>query len=501
MLTRDDFLTAIGHSMDRYPTLGGLYRVRDPRLLQHLEAMATMLALYSAQLEVAMAEPFEKVRDATVLADACRRGLVPQAKPARATLQVVNAGTVSVSLASGRGLVDTAGRLWSLDAPATVPAGGAVQVEASQLYAKRTVHTVTGSRPFYPIPLSLADDESALCGVNVRDSSGPYTWRDRYLNTWPGEPVYHIEADEQQRVYLRFGQDGVVGVQPRDGAEITITSYYTRGNLTDLREGVPLTLSQVTGPADSRLTVRLVAVLTVGEDPPSLLLLRELSKYPSVYNRNAVFLGEFDFLIRSHFPSLQFLSVWNEGVEELHRGPSLSNVNALFIACLSADETVLTQPGCDPVVPRILAEEELSATQRAIREVIVQADDTYRVRFYAVVRAPYAVTLRAEISSAYDEGTVYAQIRQVMLDAYGEASTAMRRGQAVPLYQQVYQLLRERVPALRDGQADIKVELETCPGVPRPELWRYLTPDTLTVTVTGVNLTVPGWGAGWGTAR
>jgi len=120
MLTRDDFRRAIGDSISGYPTLGALLQTQDPRLLQHIEAMASMLALYSSQLEVAMAEPFAKTRDATVLADAAMRGLVPQATPARITVTARNGADQSVTLDAGRELRDTSGRSWIVETPVTL---------------------------------------------------------------------------------------------------------------------------------------------------------------------------------------------------------------------------------------------------------------------------------------------------------------------------------------------------------------------------------------------
>ena len=76
MLTKADFQRAIRDSISSYPAIAPLYQSGDPRVLQHLDAMATMLAMFSAQLETAMSEPFEKTRDATVLADAAMRGIV-----------------------------------------------------------------------------------------------------------------------------------------------------------------------------------------------------------------------------------------------------------------------------------------------------------------------------------------------------------------------------------------------------------------------------------------
>ena len=89
MLTKADFQRAIRDSISSYPAIAPLYQAGDPRVLQHLDAMATMLAMFSAQLETAMSEPFEKTRDATVLADAAMRGIVRKATPARVQMRRV----------------------------------------------------------------------------------------------------------------------------------------------------------------------------------------------------------------------------------------------------------------------------------------------------------------------------------------------------------------------------------------------------------------------------
>ena len=103
MLLREDFQKAIESSVARYPAVGALVKAGDPRILQHLDAMATMLGMYSAQLEVASAEPFEKTRDSTVLADAAMRGLVPKSSPARLKIAILNKGNAPGSSPLARG--------------------------------------------------------------------------------------------------------------------------------------------------------------------------------------------------------------------------------------------------------------------------------------------------------------------------------------------------------------------------------------------------------------
>ena len=55
MLTKADFQQAIADSVAGYPAIAPLYQAGDPRITQHLDAMATMLGMLCAQLEVAMA--------------------------------------------------------------------------------------------------------------------------------------------------------------------------------------------------------------------------------------------------------------------------------------------------------------------------------------------------------------------------------------------------------------------------------------------------------------
>ena len=501
MLTRDDFQQAIKDSLNDYPTVNALYQVGDPRVRQHLDAMATMLAMYSTQLETAMTEPFEKVREATVLADACMRGLVPRADPARGRLTLANSGTVTLDLDTGRALRDAMGRPWRLETPVKVAPGATVVADVAQLEAVVTTHVVSGSVPFYAIPIARATNGADVSAIEVADDQGGYAWRDRYTNTWPDERIYHVESDEQQRLYVRFGFDGVVGVQPRDGQTLTVTVWYALGRLDDLRLGMPFSLAVQQTPHEARLDLALSEVLHTGTPPHALPILRELAKYPSIYNHNAVFLGEFEFLVRRQFPTLRFLSIWNEGIEEQHRGLSLDNINALFVACLSESgtEPTLTQnQGGPAVAPVRIAEAEWSATQQAIRAAIARADDSYRVHFVTPVRAPLSVTIEATIPSSYDAGQVVEQIRSAVLDRYGEEAVTLGRGQNMPMYQPLYQLLRERVSALSVGQSDLRIGITAPEGAIRPELWRYVTDDTLHIAVIESNVCVPSFAGGWG---
>lgn len=497
MLTKADFQQAIRESIGNYPAIASLYQAGDPRLLQHMEAMATMLAMFSAQVEAAQAEPFEKVRDATVLADAAMRGIIRKGTPARVRLRADNKGAVPYSLQSGRTMLDSSGHAFRVETSVVVPAHGHASFEASQVRLTSVVHTVAGSLPFYAIEVPQAQDEGYVCSIGVSDAQGEYAFRDRYVNTAVDARVFHVEADDRQRIYVRFGYAGVVGVQPPDGTTLTLTIGYTAGTL-QVASGSPCAFEYLVSPVEAQIELKMEALLIPGQNPLPMSALRDLARYPSVYDSNAVFLGEFDFLVRRNFPNLPFLSVWNEAVEESVRGANVASVNAIFVACLSptAEETVLvaTDP-TNPPAPIRTPDEHWTPTQRAIRELIRTADDSYRVHFYSPVRAPIAVTIAATVATSYIATDVRQKIAEAILAEYGEQAMASRRGRNQPLYQTVYALLRRKVQALNVGAADLQVSIAAPAAAHRPELWRYVSAESLSITVTTANIVAPSWGA------
>lgn len=495
MLTKADFQNAIKDSIAAYPAIAPLYNAGDPRITQHLDAMATMLAMLSAQIETAMAEPFEKVRDATVLADAAMRGIIRKGVAARVRVKLENKGTAACTVDSGRTVFDAAGMPYRLETSATVAAGESGSVEAVQLKTITINHIVAGSVPFYSIEIPVAEDGAYLCSVGVKNGDGDFTYSDHYVNVSVGDRVFHIETDDRQRVYVRFGLGGVAGVQPLDGAGLTLTVAYTFGNVSPAF-GSPFAFEYMGSPAESSVELSMHSVVMPGQDPIAMNVLRDLAKYPSIYDSNAVFLGEFDFLVRRNFPTLQFLSVWNESAEEQARGASVNNINTLFVACLSADgsERVLAEVNSSsPLSPIEIT--TLTGTQVAIKRAIWTADDSYKVRFFTPIRSKIVISVDATIATSYVASDIRAKIIETLLINYGETSAVSKRGRNKPLYQQIYALLKLKIPALSTGLADLLVNIQTPPSaLNRPELWRYVATDSLTVTVSNANVITPQWG-------
>ncbi|GAB4059079.1 hypothetical protein [Uliginosibacterium sediminicola] len=492
MKTKDDFLGSIEDLIDNYPTIAALYYAEDPRIKQHLSAIAAMLAMYSAQVESAQLEPFEKVRDATVLADAAMRGIVRKSTAVVVQLGVVNKGPSAFTLEAGRIIIDSSGREYIVEASVTAPAGGSASARARQERLVSVSHTVSGSAPFYAIEISPSDEQESLCSISVSDDDGEYEYRYRYVNTAVAERVYHVEADDRQRVYVRFGAERLVGTQPPDGAVITLQIGYSFGNVSPTHAS-PFSFADVASAADASIEMTMDQVITSGSDPLSMSVLRDLARYPSVYDDNAVYMGEFDFTVRRAFAgSLQFLSVWNEAAEETARGPNVDNVNAIFVAALSntGGESVLS----GAAAPVLIDNAALTETQQAIKAHIKRADDSYRVHFVTPVRSEIGMTVTATVPTSFIASTVRAQIVDALLEKYGPSSRAAQRGYNRPRYREVYALLQSKVPALSSGNADWKLSIDESQDVSvRPELWRYLSETSLTVTVTSEAGVTPGW--------
>ena len=325
MLTKKDFQQAIVDSVANYPAVAPLYQVGDPRILQSLDAMATMLAMFSAQIETAMAEPFEKVRDATVLADAAMRGVIRKASPGRVRITVENNNSTAFTVDTGRTLIDSSGLTYIVETSVVVAANSTATVDAVQTKRESISHTVSGSVPFYAIEVPAPTDDSYLSGISVSDLLGEYEYRERYVNTWPDERVFHVEVDDRQVIYVRFGQADIVGVQPTDGQVITLTISRTSGEVSPAAAS-PFSFEYLLSPNESAVDLSLSALLDKGKNPPDMTTLRDMVKYPSVYNHNAVFLGEFDFVVRRAYSDTKFLSIWNEAIEEAARGADVDNI-------------------------------------------------------------------------------------------------------------------------------------------------------------------------------
>lgn len=482
MITRDEFIKVIDQTAEKYHLVAALRKAGDPRYFQQQEAMATMFAMLSQQVEVGMMEPFDKVRDATVLADAALKGVIPKASPARVKLLVKNTGSAAFVMAAGRRVTDSDGLIYEVDKPVTIPAAasatvpGQAYIEAVQRTIRTILHTVTDPDGFYSIEIPASEDGRLLASIQVKDSAGvEFRYSPGFTNVWPGDKVYHVEMDEYQRVMVKFGLGGTVGYQPIAGDKFTLILTECNGDVRPA-QGSPFTLEYTYTLADTSITMEMFELVLAGASPLTLPEIRELCRYPSTYNASAVYLGEFDFLVRRTVTNLRFLSVWNEQIEEKVRGANVDNINRLFVSVKEATGA------------------NHAATFEEIKRIMLNADDSYDVKDVPVVENPFVVTIKAQVARVHDLAAVTQQIRQAVLSEYGRDSLMARRGMVVLQFKRVYEHLRSKVAALQDAGSDFSVTIAPSAVAVLPEHWRFVSETSLTVDVVSADYSVENWG-------
>jgi plastocyanin len=477
MLLPADYQRAIRDTISGYPYASLLYKAGDPRLLAQLNAMAVMLGMASQQIEVAMMEPFSKVRDATILADAALKGMLPMAIPTQVQVTITNPTATAWSLTTGRQLYDSSGNIWKAQTAVTVAGGGTGVATLMQITSRTVPATIGASAPFTAIQVPPPpDDTNFIAGIIVtRDSDDQqFTYQPNFVNVNVGDEVYTVETDEYRNLYVKFGYDNVVGYQPGAGESFTLTITDCAGNVTP-DVGSPFSLEYISLPIDSQMQIAMTELLVPGAAPMTTATLRELSKYPSVYDVNAVYLGEFDRMVRLAVPNLVFLSIWNEQLEESVRGPSVNNINKLFVAVLPA------------------AGGDLTATQTLIKNAILAADDSYQVEFVTAVNHAVTAAVTAKVSIVNDPAVVTSQINAAILGVYGIGTTPTTRGMLVMQNTALTDAIRANVDAMTDKKADLTVAL-TLPTTLLPEQHLFISAGTISVTVIPQTENLGNWG-------
>jgi len=473
MYTKADFERIIASSVDNYQDLAVAYRAGDPRAFQNLSAIAQMAAMLSQQLEIGLNEPFEKSRDTTVLADAALKGLPPRATPAEFRVKWDNFNNTAYQVEAGRKLLDSSGRIHSVLNAVLIPPNGTVYVDIIQREARVIEHDVTESKPFYKIEIPKSGEDKYISGIYVEDQSHSlFNYRPDFTQIDKDERIYHVETDEYRRLFVVFGYGGVVGYQPVQGERINIVVFDTHGDVS-IKEGTTFSLEYAYNIEDSRVAIEMSERITKGAFPIDINTLRELTKYPSVYNDNAVFLGEYDRLLRKSINTFDFLSVWNEQIEESVREPDVNNIKRLFIS-FSSDSDIETM-------------------QQRIIDICKKADDSWRYSFIPPVVSTLGITINASVARVYSPDAVEAKIREVLLANYGLGTPISRHGMSTLGNDQVATLLRVNIPALQDSGSDHSANVVVTTPV-LPEHWHYATPDSIVVNVRPADYNMNQWG-------
>lgn len=449
-------------SLAGFPTVARLVQAGDPRVLAQIRAQAAMLAMLAEQIDNAQFEPFVKARDSTVLADSTLKGILPLARSCRVTLTVTNNDEQPYTLAAGRRLQDPKGRIFVVDADMSIPAGESAVVSATQKTQRIVAHSVSAPTPFYRMELETSSDDTFLAGLEVWKGGLLFTYAPDWFNVKPGDFSYQVETDEQRRVMVCMGSTGVVGygVVLGDAFELRVTEC--EGKIDDLQAGAAFGLEYVLTVPDGKQEIALAAVTDAGSAPPTVADLRVMARYPAIFDHNAVYLGEFDMMLRRYITGVQFLSVWNEQIEEEFRGASLDSINTLFVAGRVAGMSN-------------------AAFEARVRELVSRADDSYNLQFVEVSDYAVSVTVEGTISVVHDKATVEAQIRGAILAVYAAGSPTVSVGMANPLrVQAITKMLKEQIAAFQDEQSDFRVTIAMI-GMPLPEQFVQITNDSLEV--------------------
>lgn len=462
--SKDDIFKAALNALSNYPLVAQQVQAGDPRVLAQISAQAAMLAMLAEQVEVAQFEPFMKARDSTVLADAALKGVLPLARAARLTLALTNANASAYIVEAGRRLVDDKGRIYEVEASATAAAGGMGAVTLVQRTQRTIQHTVESVIPFYQVEIDQIDDAVFLNKLEVRKGAELFTYAPDWFNVLPNTSAYQVETDERRRMWVRFGARDVVGYGVQAGDVLDFKISECEGRVSDLMAGAKFNFEYVYSGADGNVTMALTSITDEGANPPTMADMRVMARYPALYDHNAVYLGEFDFLIRRYLSDIRFLSVWNEQIEESARGAHVSHINKLFVSGLVSGMSN-------------------NAFQARAKELISRADNSYGVVFVATAMTPVSITVTGKIAVVHDPAIVEAQIRAAILGQFGDGQPGVSKGLSNPIRNQpITRLLRESVPALQDELSDFIVSV-TMPETLLPEMFMYVSSASLTVTL------------------
>lgn len=448
------------------------YNAKDPLVVQQVRAIAAFFALLSQDIDIATLEPFLKSRDRSIIADATNKGILPIATPCQFVLEVINRGTNSVTLSQGRMIEDNSGgRPWRLLQSVTVAAGATGEVLVEQSEYREVAYSVPLSESFHRVLINLKDDLS-LASLTVRDDATPtanqYALKIRWMNVAPGDYAVNVTTDSLQRLFIEFGDDDRAGLTAQANQVYTFGLLETYGDVdaTRLKDA---SLMDVLNNDEQRVSVRFKSggLVRQGADPLNVAQLRLLASYPALYDENAVFLGNFDYLVRKKFMArAHFISVWNENIQEQHYGVTWQDINHLHLA----------------VVAKNIAEQATLITE--ISQLIGRADSLYESRVIDedVVERPYLVTITGRLAAVHDLDTVVAQIKGLLVDRYGRGTLSASRWLVNGFNSQEMALqIRNNIVAFQDRISDFSIAVQV--GVNKPHEWVYITEDSVTVNL------------------
>lgn len=457
-LTKIQQVTEI--ALQNYPEIYARYKAGDRTVTAPINVMQHIMAELSRDIDVAEIEPFIKSREATILADASNKGILPLGVPCQHKVTIVNKGTQRVTILAGRVFDDGQGRPWRFLQNAEVQAGQEVEVLAEQSQVREIQKTIIETVLFNQFSLEFTDDMS-LVDMQVTDQdSNIYSFITKWMNAKAGDYSITLKTNTLREIILEFGDSTRFGrtLEANTTLNITIKETYGEIDTVALKEAM---LQQTNNSDEGKLSIRFTTggLVRMGANPLTIDQMRLLASYPT-HDDNAVFLGNFEFLVRKNFMSrCHYINVWNEQIQEQHYGASLDNINHLFVC----------------VVPKHSGEYELICNE--IERLISRVDSLYsfgNVKFVNAVQRPFNLMIKAILSPVHDPEMVQEQIKTLLISNYGKEQLATSLNQPDGFnIQEIISLINKNIPAFQDRQSDFKVDFVDI-GTVKPNDWIFI---------------------------
>ncbi len=475
MSERNSILASINSHINDYPEIAERWRAGDPTVRAMLTSIVEAVVFLKRDNDVNAIEPFIKSRNRTIIADAINKGILPVATPCQYKVTVENHSATTLTLSQGRLIEDGTGRQWRLLAAVTVASGEAKMVLAEQSIVNRLDMTVPINEPFYTASLSTTDD-AYFAGISVVNTTTGevYQHTPKFMNAGINTPAYTLQSDNLTDINVIFGANDRAGktVQVGEVYQIAITQCYGEVDPSGLRQAA---LSEINVSDESQLNLYFKAgdMVRAGANPLTINQLRLLASFPSMYDRNAVFMGNFNFLVMQHFMNrFDYMAVWNETIHERYYGADINNINHLNLTVVAKSDNA--------------GEREQLITD--IKQLVARADSLLegRVRVKAVVLRPYQITITGRLAAVHDLDSVSTQIKELLLAGYGKGSLAAIHHNADGFnLQEIATRIRSSISAFQDRISDFTVSGEAISTNPvKPHEWAFLDDDSISINLT-----------------
>lgn len=454
-------------ALQKYPEIAARYNAGDPSVTAPIEAMQHMLAELGRDVDVSEIEPFVKSREASILADASNKGILPTATPCQHYVDIINTGTERVTIAGGRLFEDGQGRTWRFLQSAEILAKSQSKVLAEQSQIRTIERTIIESIPFYQFTLPILEDLSLVTLYVTDQDENIYDYVVKWMNVKAGDYGFTIKTNSLREITLEFGDSGRFGrtLEANTVLNVQMVESYGYVDVTGLKEA---SLQEILTAKESKLRIRFAenGLVRMGADPLTIDQMRLLASYPT-HDDNAVFLGNFEFLVRKKFMArTHYLNVWNESIHEVYFGASVDHINHLFVS----------------FVPKNPGETALIFDE--IKQLIGRVDSLYandRTVLVAPEERQFQITIKGTLAPVHDVETVKSQIKTLLLSNYGKeqiaASYYLSNGFNL---QEINRLITKNIMAFQDRQSDFKIDIEDLDLNPvKPNQWLYIGEDSI----------------------